>query len=53
MLKLKNFNTNTDEYLNFIFNLEVKTITCPWCDTTNIERHGYYFRYINIFVTKY
>ena len=50
--KLKNFNININEYLNFIANLEIKTITCPNCGTADMERHGYYRRYINISGTK-
>lgn len=51
--KLKNFNSNINEYLKFIANLEVKTIICPNCDTADMERHGYYKRYVNISGTKY
>lgn len=51
--KLKNFNINTKEYLNYIVNLEIKTITCPNCGTCDLERHGYYKRYVIISRNKY
>lgn len=51
--KMKNFNIDINNYLEFTANLEVKTITCPNCGTLDMERHGYYKRYINIFGTKY
>ena len=46
--KMKDFNSDINNYLKFIANLEVKTIKCPNCDTSEMERHGYYKRYINI-----
>ena len=51
--KLKEFNTEIDNYNDFIANLEVKTIKCPYCNTSDMERHGYYKRYINISGKKY
>lgn len=51
--KMKNFNIDINNYLEFTANLEVETITCPYCNTLDMERHGYYKRYINIFGTKY
>lgn len=51
--KMNDFNSNIDNYLKFIANLEVKTIKCPNCDTSEMERHGYYRRYINISGVKY
>ena len=37
--KLKEFNTEIDNYNDFIANIEVKTIICPNCDSLNMERH--------------
>lgn len=51
--KMKNFNIDINNYLEFVANLEVKTIKCPYCGTAHMERHGYYRRYINISETKH
>ena len=53
IFKLKEFNTEIDNYNDFIANIEVKTITCPNCDSLDMERHGYYKRYINISGKRY
>lgn len=44
--KSLNFNININEYLNYIANLEVDTLKCSNCLNSNLERHGYYSRYI-------
>lgn len=51
--KMENFNTKINNYNDFIANLEVKTIKCPNCNLSDMERHGYYKRYINISGKKY
>ncbi len=51
--KMENFNTKINNYNDFIANLEVKTIKCPNCNSSDMERHGYYKRYINISGKKY
>ena len=51
--KSKELNTEINDYKEIIANLEVKTIKCPGCNTSDMERHGYYKRYINISGKKY
>lgn len=46
--KHNEFNSNIEKYRIFIANIEVKTIKCPNCNALDMERHGYYKRYVNI-----
>lgn len=51
--KTNNFNLKLEDYEKLIINLEVKTIKCPDCGSCDMERHGYYKRYIIISGVKY
>ena len=50
---LKSFNSDIKDYNNFVVNLEIKNVICPNCGTCDIERHGYYKRYVIISGNKY
>lgn len=47
-LNYGNFNTDIEAYNKLVANLEVGTISCPYCHHASMVRHGYYTRYINI-----
>ncbi len=47
-LNTNDFNIDIKKYDKIIDTLEVKTIKCPICGHCDLERHGYYSRYINI-----
>jgi len=42
------FNIDIEAYNKLVANLEVGTISCPYCKQASMVRHGYYTRYINI-----
>ena len=51
--KVSDFNPKLDDYEKIIINLEVKQLKCPNCGSCDMERHGYYKRYIIINGIKY